>query len=63
MDDKDKLLAKLKLDMKHWSVDALKDFLQLVDDRCLSDNGNGWWWKLRRSLYAELISRENSHEH
>ena len=63
MDDKERLLAKLKLDMKSWSVGVLKDFLHLVDDKCLSENGNGWWWKLRRSVYAELVSRGDSHEH
>ena len=59
MYDKEKLMKMLLLDMKHWSIDALKEALRFVDDKCLSENENGsWWWKLRRSIYAELVSRK-----
>ena len=64
MDDKTKLMEMLKQDMQHWSADALKEALRFVDDKCLSENENGsWWWKLRRSLYAELTSREAGDKH
>ena len=64
MDDRAKLMEMLKQDMKRWSVDLLKEALHFVDDKCLSQNENGtWWWKLRRLIYAEMISREAGDEH
>ena len=62
--DMKKLLETLQQDMKHWSADALKEALDYADDKCLTMNTNDvWWWKLRRSIGAELKSREERHEH
>ena len=63
MEDKAKLMEMLKQDMKHWSADVLREALRFIDDKCLTENENGaWWWKLRRSVYAELVSREANDE-
>ena len=61
MEDKDKLMEMLKQDMQHWSADVLREALRFIDDKCLSQE-DGWWWKLRRSVYAELVSREANDE-
>ena len=63
MDDRAKLMEMLQMDMKHWSVNVLKEALHFVDDKCLSEYDNGlFWWELRRLIYAELISREAGDE-
>ena len=39
MCDKEKLMEKLLLDMKHWSIPALKEARLYIDSQVLSQNG------------------------
>ena len=58
--DKDKLMEMLMLDMKHWSADALKEARRFVDDKCLNQSDSVyWWWKLRKSIDAELAKKNS----
>lgn len=59
MEDKEKLKRALLLDMKHWSVDTIKEALNYIDGMVLSVEGDDflWWWDLRRDVYDELIAR------
>lgn len=58
MDDKEKLMQMLLLDMKHWSVDVLKEAGSFVDDKCLNQTSNVyWWWKIRKAIEQELEGR------
>ena len=58
MDDKEKLMQMLLLDMKHWSVDVLKEARNFVDDKCLNQTSNVyWWWKIRKAIEQELEGR------
>ncbi len=59
-DEKERLKEKLLLDMKHWSVGALKDALLFIDDMCLSQTGEDflWWWDLRKHVRAELEAKK-----
>lgn len=60
MCDKEKLRQMLLLDMKHWSVDALKEALNYIDGMVLSLDGEDflWWWELRKAVQQELDSKE-----
>ena len=56
--DKEKLMQMLKQDMKHWSADALKEARLFVDDKCLNQTSNVfWWWKIRKAIEQELEGR------
>ena len=58
MDDKEKLKTMLLLDMKHWSVDALKVAIHYIDGMVLSQTEDFlWWWDLRKRVGAELEAR------
>ena len=60
MCDKEKLRQMLLLDMKHWSIPALKEALNYVDGMILSVDGDNflWWWELRKDIRYELNVRE-----
>ena len=59
MEDKERLRQALLQDMKHWSVDTLKEALSYIDGMVLSVEGDDflWWWDLRKDVYNELIAR------
>ena len=55
-DDKERLMKMLLLDMKHWSLDALKVALNYIDGQILSFTSDDflWWWELRKHISAEM---------
>ena len=59
MGDKERLRQALLQDMKHWSVDTLKEALNYIDGMVLSMDGDDflWWWELRKQVNAELEAR------
>ena len=59
MDDKERLRQALLQDMKHWSVDTLKEALNYIDGIEQSMMGEDvlWWRDLREKVDAELIAR------
>ena len=60
MEDKERLRQALLQDMKHWSIDTLKEALNYIDGMVLSMEGDDflWWWDLRKQVSAELESRK-----
>ena len=60
MSDKERLRQALLQDMKHWSVDTLKEALNYIDGMVLSMEGDDflWWWDLRKQVDAELKQRQ-----
>jgi hypothetical protein len=63
MCDKEKLMEKLLLDMKHWSIPALKEARLYIDDQVLSQNGEDflWWWELKKAIDRERARKEGWH--
>ena len=63
MCDKEKLMEKLLLDMKHWSIPALKEARLYIDGQVLSQNGEYflWWWELKKAIDLERARREGWH--
>ena len=60
MSDKERLRQALLQDMKHWSVDTLKEAQSYVDGMCLSQTGEDflWWWELKKAIRKELDKKE-----
>ena len=58
-DDKERLMKMLLLDMKHWSLDALKVALNYIDGQILSFTSDDflWWWELRKA-WKEFLKRQ-----
>lgn len=63
-DDKEKLMKMLLLDMKHWSLDALKVALNYIDGQILSFTSDDflWWWELRKHISTEMEKRKVTHD-
>ena len=63
-DDKERLMKMLLLDMKHWSLDALKVALNYIDGQILSFASDDflWWWELRKHISAEMEKRKVTHD-
>jgi len=63
-DDKERLMKMLLLDMKHWSLDALKVALNYIDGQILSFTSDDflWWWELRKYISAEMEKRKVMHD-
>ena len=59
-DNKEKLMKMLLLDMKHWSLDALKVALNYIDSQILSFTSDDflWWWDLRKKVAMEIEKRK-----
>lgn len=56
-DPKEKLMDIILLDIRHCSVEALKEALLFADDKCLGPSTVDdlrFWWTLRKAIQLQL---------
>ncbi len=66
MIDMEKLKKMLFIDMRHWSVEALREANRYVNDKCLNvydADEFRWWWDLRKEIREQLDAKEARNDH